>query len=246
MSVQLLPLRENHFDKFELEENLNLFKNFKLKIIEKNKNWFYGNKSEIEFELAICDEINDIDRRFDIFDLLEIINKKINNQDYFRCRDVCTRPDENNRFVMYPNHNFINNQLKLINEKYFFSNSPCVLNAIAIYIGILHVHPLIDGNGRAARIIFNYYLLKFIGNVEYINIKKLNLKFDCIYKYSINLFEIFGVENFVLIYFSILFGSVVSFDDHLIDMVEKYLDNSAFYSVFPDFDCRSIFLITKF
>jgi Fic/DOC family len=101
-----------------------------------------------------------------VADLLGIVN-------LIRSVEVRTAPDSRGQFSEYPCYLNIRSNLQSIDRfvsKYAESNS--VAAAIVCYIGILHCHPLQDGNGRLARVLFRTILGRKYGRGAMLCIKQ--------------------------------------------------------------------------
>lgn len=76
----------------------------------------------------------------------------------FRNRPVYIGRDLHGRYVEYPDHQEIESQLVTLWSVLIDQSLPGVFRAIVAYVAIVGIHPLLDGNGRLSRTLFNLIL----------------------------------------------------------------------------------------
>lgn len=76
-----------------------------------------------------------------------------------RVSRVGTKPDKNGSYVVYPDWRCIVPQLEVIFEhwKRYHISEPGFA-AIVVMVALVNLHPFVDGNGRTARVVFNWTL----------------------------------------------------------------------------------------
>lgn len=75
-----------------------------------------------------------------------------------RNSQTSTTPDRDGRVVLFPDCSTIGPRLDELRQLSASQDLPVSLKAIALLCGVLNLHPLSDGNGRTARILFNWAL----------------------------------------------------------------------------------------
>jgi Fic family protein len=90
---------------------------------------------------------------------LRLICVELGVDSRIREHGVKTVADKSGASVIYPHHNQVDNQLaelfKFLSSNY--ENSPHFC-AVVAHLGIGHIHPLSDGNGRLSRAIYNWMI----------------------------------------------------------------------------------------
>lgn len=137
---------------------------------------FRGHKSSNEYQC--CKILNTlcpssmffVKSRFEDFrKLLECCARKLGLLPKWRDVEVQTKPDACAGSVVYPSKYIIDNQLQIvfefIKDNYHINSHLC---AIVLLVGISHIHPLQDGNGRLSRVMYNWLSFSEINSEFYL------------------------------------------------------------------------------
>lgn len=236
MTFQLLPLKENYSPKIIQSEIFDIFFSFENKFSE-----FTGkslleineplkNNPEVQFFNTFSKKYSNED--YSLIDLCRYSNYFFNAKSEFRKADVVTKPDENNRCLIYPNKNYIEMQFIFLEKISKDISRNRLLNAILVYCGIIHIHPLEDGNGRSARIIFNLMTNYFYKNNFYIDIKNFSEKNWLYFRYSLNLLQIYGIWDYVLVFFVDMISSLIPKEKSIIEDLSEVKEKLGFNKIF--------------
>lgn len=87
----------------------------------------------------------------------------------FRRGAMRTRPDDGNNAIIFPSSGLIDDLLEDLHGRLatHLSAYPATA-AVAAYVGLIHCHPFLDGNGRTARVLFNLMLSNAAGTTIFI------------------------------------------------------------------------------
>jgi Fic family protein len=82
----------------------------------------------------------------------------------FRRGGMRTRPDARHNTIVFPPPQQMRALLEELHNQVttVLADKPA-LAAVAAYVGLIHCHPFLDGNGRAARVLFNLLLSRATG-----------------------------------------------------------------------------------
>lgn len=92
-----------------------------------------------------------------------------------RAQDVCARPDRFGRYVVYPDPSLIGGRLEAIGRFLAGAGGARAFAATVALVAVTNCHPLLDGNGRLARIVANARLFEDAGAAAYVPWREIAL-----------------------------------------------------------------------
>lgn len=76
----------------------------------------------------------------------------------WRGADICTAPDQHGNSIVFPQRRHVAEQVERTREVLLRRDAPAIFKAAIALALLTNCHPFRDGNGRVARMVFNYAL----------------------------------------------------------------------------------------
>lgn len=177
------PIRNRDIGPFKQEELEHELSDY---MAEANTEAFGDGRSKLEFETLANSDLPSAGSIVDFEGFCKVLKyiKQATSPppSGFRARSIATARDRNGSYVVYPSPTYVLSQLGVIYEhwKRYRVIEPGFAAVVAM-TALTNLHPFIDGNGRIARIVFNWTLNPSRANPVYLPIYELSALSRCGY-----------------------------------------------------------------